>query len=456
MSARAVSLAIVIPTRNRGALAIAACESLLKQTGCSVHVFVSDNSTQPSDIRQVADYCARAGAERVTYLRPVESLPMPTHWDWALRTAMERSAASHFSVHYDRRITKPGHLRLIADVLSQFPSDLLTWSADHVSQEAGRSYVWQTPWDGRVYAIRTSRVVQMTIGGRVREMGHSFPILSNCAIPRAVLVTLLRQFESICDSTGPDSCFTYRFCATHDRYIHVDRAMGIIYAAHRSAGGGYVRGAGGDFDDFAQSFSTRSWLDAAPIPGLNLGQNMLFHEYELVRRATNNPAFTPVDREGYLRELGYALRWIEDPSRAAATRDLLLEHGWSPSRLAVETPPAALPMSVVRDPESRFSRLLRDLGETLVVRIWRNDIERRVAGILFLANYLRIAPEHICGFGFVSDQEAVRQALRWPRRRVEINPYLEPMQPELIAAPRSAAVGSAETDDRRDGPFARS
>ena len=66
-------------------------------------------------------------------------------------------------------------------------------------------------------------------------------------------------------------------------------------------------------------------LDAAPIPGLTLGQNILFHEYELVRRAIGGAAFKPIQMDGYLRELGRALMWVNDPVRAAGIINLLTQ-----------------------------------------------------------------------------------------------------------------------------------
>src|SRR5688500_12603724 len=117
------SLAIVIPTANRAELAIAACESLVQQTGCEFHVFVSDNSTDAQQVQRLADACAAFDRSRVTYLRPPEPLRMATHWDWALHQALERSAATHFCIHYDRKVTKPDHLRLLYEVVASFPDD---------------------------------------------------------------------------------------------------------------------------------------------------------------------------------------------------------------------------------------------------------------------------------------------------------------------------------------------
>ena len=148
----AVSLGIVIPTRNRAQLAINACQSLLAQPGCDFRVFVSDNSTQPEELARLSSYCAGAGTSRLTYLKPPQPLPMATHWDWALRTAMAGIDATHFNIHYDRRITKPGHLALVCEVMSEFPDDVVTWTLDVIADEPGVSVVGQIPWDGNVYA----------------------------------------------------------------------------------------------------------------------------------------------------------------------------------------------------------------------------------------------------------------------------------------------------------------
>jgi hypothetical protein len=428
-----VSLAVVIPTRNRTSLAIQACESLLTQTGCSYEVFVSDNCTDPQESGELKAYCARAG--RATYLRPDEPVAMGRHWDWAVRTAMHRSTATHFTVHYDRRVTKPDHLRLVCDVMAAFPSDVVTWTMDQVLLNGSRSAVWQTPWDGRVYQVRTARVVQMASQGKILEMGQAFPILSNCAVPRPVLEKIQTDFGSVCDSIAPDTCFTFRFSAAHGRYIHFDRTVGIIHAQHRSTASGYLRGgAGGDFPDFRKSWGDSTWLAASPIPELNLGQNMLFHEYELVRRATDNPSFAPLDRAGYLRELGYSLRWVDDPVRAAELREILMKNGWTPDMVSDAVPEPSPSQLQPRDQRSKPHEFLRRALESAIARIWRGDFEARTAAVLFLAKYLNVTPDHICGFEFPNDLEAVRHAIAYPRRPVKSNPYLATLEPVEVTA----------------------
>ena len=430
-------LAVVIPTANRAELAIAACESLVEQTGCDFHVFVSDNSTDAQQVRRLADACAAFDRSRVTYLRPPVPLRMATHWDWALRQAMQRSA-THFCIHYDRRVTKPDQLRLLYDVVTAFPDDLITTMTDSVVNLEGKSRGAHIEWDGRVYAVPTAHIVETTVRGAIYELGQAFPWLSNCTVPRAVLERIAATFSSICDSTTPDSCFAYRFCATHDRFLHFDRAIGILYGYHRSIGVGYLRGSGRDFDRFMQLWGDRPWLDAAPIPGLTLGQNIVFHEYELVRRATGHPAFKPVDREGYLRELSRDLVWINDRQRGEEIISVLSQHGWTPACMPRPSRPRA---TRVRDGLPWLRTLVQDLMDEARPRI-SALADSTASGIRFrdavlkgiiatqtglrrararferlLADHLRLAPRHLSDFELTSDEDAIRYVIAWPRPR---------------------------------------
>jgi hypothetical protein len=418
-------LAVVIPTRNRAALAIEACRSLIAQTGCNHHVFVSDNSTDPAQISLLEGFCRTESSARLTYLRPPSPLRMPPHWDWAIGQALNRQDVTHVTVHYDRRVTKAGHLARVCDTLARHPELLCTWSVDQVITDAGRYRLWQTPWTGQLYAMRTSRVLQLTIEGRIDDMGQAFPILSNCAVPRAALTAIHDRFGSFCDSTGPDSCFTYRFCATHDRYVHFDCATGIVHAYERSNGSGYLRGRGGDFGDFVQTWGDRPWLEAAPIPGINLGQNMLFHEYELVRRATSHPDFKPLDTRGYLQSLASGLVYVEDPERRAQFTELLRRHGWS-----AEADPRAAPS---------FSRRMLDGGTSTI----RRATARAKWALARLVSGADSEVTGLHGRSFETDAEAVRRALDSPRARSRHNPYLEPMNGVLLESPSTGRRGAA-------------
>jgi hypothetical protein len=372
-----ITIAAIIPTRNRASLAIAAVQSLLTQD-VSIDIFVSDNSTDPEPLRE---FCRTE--PRVRYLRPPAELSMPAHWDWAIRQAMKLSSASHFTVHYDRKLSKPGIWAELAASVSKRPDVLLSFPLDSISHEPPPLRLWQTPWTGKPFKIRTERVARLLSDGKVAVIAHALPLLSNCIVPRAVFDSIVERFGNVCDSTAPDSAFMTRFLVLYGHYIHFDRAAGILYGSTRSSGMGYMRGGGGDFDDYRNRWDGRTWLDAAPIPGINLGGNILFHEYELVRRETGD-RLPPLDPAGVMNDLSTELRWIHDPEMKADLRRILREHGWNG------------PDPRPHDAPSRYSALYQGV-------------------CMFLARAFGVVPATITGFAFRDDATALKYALKYPR-----------------------------------------
>jgi len=390
-----VTIAAIIPTRNRASFAIAAVQSLLAQD-VSIEIFVSDNSTDPDPL---LEFCR--GETRVRYLRPPAELSMPVHWDWAIRQAMELSSASHFTIHYDRRLSKPGIWSELAATVSKHSGVLLSFPLDSINHVPPPLRLWQTPWTGKPFTIRTERVARLLSEGKVAVLAHALPLLSNCVVPRAVLHSIVKRFGDVCASTAPDSAFMARFLALYGHYIHFDRAAGILYGSTRSSGMGYLRGEGGDFDDYRKRWNATSWLDAAPIPGINLGGNILFHEYELVRRETGD-RLPPLDPAGVMNDLSTELRWIHDPGVKEDLRRILRQHGWDGPEPAPHTAP------------SRFSA-------------WSKHFR------LFLARRFGIVPGTITGFAFPDDATALKYALRFPRRAQKTASHLAVFEAERAA-----------------------
>ncbi|MFL6230926.1 MAG: glycosyltransferase family 2 protein [Pyrinomonadaceae bacterium] len=434
-----VSLAVVIPTRNRAELAATAVRSLLGQKDCRLEVFVSDNSSTEEERGRLADFCHAEADPRLVYMRPPRSLAMAEHWDWAVGQALERSGATHLTVHYDRKVSKPGQLGLATRLAARHPDRLFTITMDLVMADPPPAVLYQTPWTGKLYEVKTSRVVELTTRARINDMGQAFPVMSNCITPRRVLERIRARFGDICNSTGPDSCFTYRFCAVEDGYLHFDRPLGIVYASHRSNGTAYLKGkTDGDFGDFLKMCGDRTWLGAAPIPGINLGQNMLYHEYELVRREAGGDRFPPIDLDCYLRDLEAALKWIEDPRAKDALRALLKERGWreEPAAESLAEQPAEKPPASPRKPlRARLAPAnVLDSARTRARNRWE-VLKRRQGLVLFLADYLGIKPPHVHCFTFESDEKALRYALSCPRRPEPVNPYILALEPSELPAP---------------------
>ncbi|HEX6087206.1 MAG TPA: glycosyltransferase family A protein [Thermoanaerobaculia bacterium] len=330
-----MKLTFVLPTRNRAELAIAAIRSLLAQDGegCSVEVVVSDNSSSEEEVRRLADFCRRAADARVAYLRPPHELRMGPHWNWAAEQALARDGVTHVGVQYDRKVWKAGGLRALATACERDPGMTVTYGCDLALPAPQGRLAVEYAGSGKLYEIRTRRVLELTARGTLRDLEQAFPVFSNCVTPRATLERMRARFGSICDSAMPDSAFAYRFCAVEERYRHLDRALVSAYASDKSNGLAYFRGdTSGTYGDWMKMWGNDSWLDAAPIPGLPLGQNVMFHEYVLVQRAEGEERFPRIDFEGYLRELASALAWIENPEWRAKMRAELERHGWREQR----------------------------------------------------------------------------------------------------------------------------
>jgi glycosyltransferase involved in cell wall biosynthesis len=394
-----VSLTLVIPTRNRAELAQVAVRALLDHRGDDLRVLVSDNSSDEAQAEQLSRFCRSHDDSRLTYLRAAD-LTMPQHWDWALEQALARGETSHYAVHYDRKVAKPGHIRFLMEAIERRPEHVVTYVMDQVNRDSRRWVLWQTPWTGQSYEIPTARVARLASEGRIAAMGQAFPILSNCAVPRRTLERIRARFGDICDSTGPDAAFTFRLCALEQSYVHFDRPLAVIYGIERSNGAGYLSGSETDFVDFKTGWGDRPWQHAAPLPELDLGWNVLFHEYELVRRAVGD-VLPPLSPEGYLEGLAWGLGYIVDPRRREAYEALLEQHGWRRSSEARARPPAI----------------------SVGAAMWR----RRTAVAAFVARTFGIMPKHANGFRFATEPGAVRFALRTSRRRAPRNPLLDPL-----------------------------
>lgn len=387
------AIAVVIPTRNRDKLAVAAARSL---AGQGVEVFVSDNSDAPGAVREICE-----AGDGMHYLRPPSVLAMADHWDWALRRAMSLSQATHFSVHYDRNVSRPGRWARLAEAAASRPVELITFKRDNILFHPPPRRLWQEPWTGKLYAVSTRRIAGLVATGEVNAIAAFLPMLSNCLVPRPVFDEMAARFGSICRGAGPDSIFLARYLASFDTYLHFDCAIQVLTGSERSAGLGYMRGTGGDYADFRKTVGSGPWLPSAPVPGVDLGFNLLFHDYETVCREAPG-RLPPVDRAGALEALAEDLRWVADLEKRAELTRILRRRGWTGAEPA---------------PFGRRSAL-RMLLERLA---------------LLGARWFGTVPSMINGLAFPDDAAALDHALRYPRRRQAKAGHLTPVQAKELA-----------------------
>jgi hypothetical protein len=398
-----MKLTLIIPTRNRGELAIASIQSLLAQTYPALTVVVSDNSSREADLRLLSEFCRTTADPRLLYIRPPEALTMPAHWDWALAQAMARTDATHFGFQYDRKVFKAGSIARLAAACAYDPAALVTYVCDFTIARDESFVAWRYPGSARLYEIRTAAIVRRVGGGTIHDLGQPIPLLSNCMVPRPLLERVRARFGDICDSNAPDLAFLFRFSAVEARYVHFDAALSVMYAFRFSNAQGYFRSdTSGTFGDFMKLWAGRPWLDAAPIPGLTLGLNVVFHEYNLVQNVVGKETFPAIEMPGYLRELAKGFFFIEDERQRAELRAVLEDHGWRP-----EAP--ARPRPRWRRIAGRLARPLRRMlpGRSL-------DSTRR----------------------FATEAESLNYLLSQPLRPVRHNPLLTTLDAVEVASPR--------------------
>jgi hypothetical protein len=394
-------------------LAIQAARSALAETGLELCILVSDNSESEDDVGALERDCRDSGDARLHYRRPPKEMALPAHWDWALDQALTLTDATHFSVQYDRKLWKPGELSALWQACLSHPEVLLSYPSDVVIPSDGERFICgQVAGTGRLYRMSCARVTELTARGMIPEIGQAYPLLSNCIVPRATFDRIRAAFGNLCDSSTPDAAFSYRFCALESRFHYWDRAPSVLYAFGFSNARSFFSGiSGGTWDDFVRLWGEKPYLDAAPIPDLNLGLNVCFHEYNLVRSTAAGKHFPAIERDGYLRELSRVLPNIEDAAQRETMRARLRAHGW---REEATPPPPLTPTGAGRRLRRLAGRLLRSVGL------------RRP----------RSPPT------FASDAEAVAFLIDHPRPPLSHNPEIEIMEPvevETLGALRPEA-----------------
>ena len=198
---------IVIPTRNRAAIAESAIRSVLQQNRKDVHILVSDNSTDPAEIARLTEFCKGLDCELLHYTRPPASLPMASHWDWALRQAFQLYDSSHVSFLTDRMVFKSGALTALAEVAKQAPNQIISYMHDRIADNQRPVRLDQHPWTGKLYAVNAARLLELSSQSVLHEM---LPRMLNALVPRGILDKLEKRYGKFFDSHAPDFNFCYR------------------------------------------------------------------------------------------------------------------------------------------------------------------------------------------------------------------------------------------------------
>lgn len=387
-------LVVVIPTRNRAALAVNAIRSVLDQTDPRVHVLVSDNSTDEAEITRLSEFCKGPVGGQVRYISPAEQCAMSKHWDWVLLRAFEVEGASHVLYLTDRTILKAGELAPLLRVVERHPDAVLIFNEDRVEDASTPVRLVQSRWTGHLVEVTADRLLMMSSRMRLTPL----PRLMNCVVPRRVATAVRERFGTVCDSVSPDFCFAYRSLSVEDSVLYFDRASVINYAQARSNGASVSRGeVTKDNADFMANLPMP--LNAhAPVPGFRTVRNAIIHEYCLTQKLTGGRKFPEVDRDQYLREMEREIAQMQESPFRGQMEALLREQGAFGGKTA--------PISLIQN-------ILRLLVTPVTRPLWE-----------LLNRSVNLYPPGDAPLLFDTTEQALEHANRRPRRRHLISLHL--------------------------------
>jgi len=390
---------IVIPTRNRAAVAEAAIQSALQHEAVEVSVLVSDNSTSEEELKRLANFCSSLGDRRLTYVRPPQSLRMAPHWDWALHQALELYSYNHVTFLTDRMMFKPGARAKVAAIASEYPDSIISYMHDRVADNQLPIRVDQHPWTAKLYRASAKHLLQLSSHSILHEM---LPRMLNAVVPREHLARLAQRFGKFFDSHSPDFNFCYRSLELVESIMFYDEALLIHYALNRSNGAAATSGENNneDREDFVSGVMGQAGYFAVPIPEILTPRNSIAHEYCVTRNETKSQKFPLLNEKQYLEALASELPEITNLEVKAETERRLLSNGWKKP--------------------TRSAALARRLSPTRVANKVAREFRAIRSNLSAFENGVGSAvPE------FASLEAALEFALRSPRTRIKAQPELE-------------------------------
>jgi Glycosyl transferase family 2 len=401
---------VVIPTRNRAAIAVNAVRSVLDQKVENLSIMVSDNSTAEDEREALAAFCLGCADPRVRYVRPPESLSMPAHWDWAIQEALRSYSASHFLYLTDRMMFRKGALKEVLDLAAVYPQKVISYNLDRIIDNLKPIRVEQYPANEKLLEVQTLQLSRLL--SQAALIHPAVPRMLNCIVPRTVLKRIHERFGNVFSSTSPDFNFCCRCLELEESILFYDKSPIFHYALDRSNGASVSRGeVTVDNADFNANLRVDSSAPnfAAPIPELNTAVNYAFHEYCLFKRETNSARFFDMNLQNYLRANASELSEVIDQQLKEEMLSLLLANGYVEGATNGRRSTSAVSFS-----QRLQGKVKRVITGPATTSAW-----------LFLARTLAIRPPGSNDFEFATLDEAIDYAKNISRGNVTKAPTHE-------------------------------
>ena len=324
--ARLEELAIVIPTRNRSDLVGFAVRSALKLGRSPMRVFVSDNSTDVAESRDIEALTRSIADERLTLLRPPQPLSMTKHWNWVMSEVLQRSSASHVAYLTDRMIFRTALFEEAVAISVKFPGDIVSYADDRLEDEDFPIVYRPSIRSGTTYRIQSQSLLELS----ARMVFYTcLPRMLNCIAPRAHIEKLGKRYGNYFDSASPDFCFCYRSLEATESILYLDKSVMLSHGHGRSNGHSFIRGVSTEASkDYLKDLAGTQINVDTPLPNVRTVGNAIASEYLRVRRETGSAAMPALSMPAYLDFLASETSRFTDIDHAKAVRRELTDAGW--------------------------------------------------------------------------------------------------------------------------------
>ena len=412
---------VVVPTRNRSAIAMNAIRSVLDEPPEDVQVMVSDNSTSELEREALAAFCSARGDARLRYVRPPEPLAMSAHWQWAIEHALAFYQASHFTYLTDRMMFRMRALQEALKLATLYPNKIISYNMDRIVDHVRPIRVEQYPATQKLLEIETLDLSR-SLSQSVFHAG--LPRMLNCIVPREVFGRMHERFGNVFSSIAPDFRFCCRVLEMEETILYYDKSLLFHYALDRSNGASVSRGeASSDTEDFAANLpvdnSRRNY--ATPIPQLITAVNAVFNEYLAFKQEMGSPRFFDIDLRKYLAANAEEVRQFTDEKLRAEMLALLVEHGYRETRNASERERAEISFQ-----ERLGFKLKRVATSSSTTNAW-----------LFAARRFGIEPPGENSFEFATLEDAIDYARNFSRGNVRPRRAETPLPARELPTPPS-------------------
>jgi glycosyltransferase involved in cell wall biosynthesis len=393
---------VVVPTRNRGHLAVNAIRSVLEQPDCAVKVLVSDNSTSEEERAELESFCAGCADPRLRYIRSPASLSMAAHWNWAAEQALARYDLDHFIYLTDRMAFKPRALRQILTLAARHPASLVSYHHDRIVDHEWPVHVDQYAWTGKPLLIDSQHLLRLYSKSFLHPC---LPRMLNSVAPRSALRVVRDRFGSIFGSLSPDYNFGFRCLAVSDSLIYYDASPIFGCALDRSTGMSASRGVDTrDLADFnAHIAGGAPVFHGTPAPEVVTVGNAIFYEYCVVGQQAGGGRFPPIEEDAYFQYIAVEVAAIEDPAKRSSMYEALEARGWHGARAAKPAP------------QRHRAPRLRNVRTRL---IWELKANRFKPLWCLLWRTTAVGPHEAQRFEFRDRDEAISFISSFPRARM--------------------------------------